>query len=303
MSARTTRVGFLGLGTMGAPMAANLLKAGFAVTVWNRTAAKTEPLKRVGAKAMKSPAHVAAESEVVITMVSRPQDVEQVVLGPEGVLDGLKPGSVLIDMSTVSPATSRKLAGAVTTKQAEFLDAPVVGSKGPATEGSLVVLVGGLPTTLERVRPILAAMGRTIIYAGTVGMGCALKLATNLMLAHLAAGFAEGLLLVQRAGLDPKRYLEALDGSTFRSPWYQTKGVGLIKRDFSTHFALKHMHKDVTLMNELADDIGLVLPITRAVQQLFARSEAAGNADLDYSAIIADLEHPSIPRSGMDSGT
>ena len=134
----TPRIGFLGLGTMGGPMARNLLKAGYALQVWNRTAAKAQPLQALGAKVGKSPAHVAAEVDVVITMVAQPADVEAVVLGPDGVMEGLKPGAVLIDMSTVSPATSRKLAGAVTTKHAEFLDAPVVGSKAPATEGTLV---------------------------------------------------------------------------------------------------------------------------------------------------------------------
>ena len=271
-------------------MAANLLKAGFPVVVWNRTATKMAPLLNLGAKAGKGPAQVASESDVVITMVSQPKDVEAVVLGPEGVLEGMKPGSVLIDMSTVSPATSRKLAGAVTTKQAEFLDAPVVGSKGPAIEGALVILVGGLPSTLERCRPIFKAMGKTIIHAGGVGMGSALKLATNLMLAHLAAGFSEGLLLVQRAGLDPKRYLDVLEASTFRSPWYQTKGVSMVKREFAPHFALKHMHKDLRLMSELATDVNAVLPMTRAIEQLFAQSEASGKAELDYSAILAQLE-------------
>lgn len=285
------RIGFLGLGTMGTPMATNLLKTGFPLIVWNRTPSRMEPLLRAGAKPGKSPAQVAADVEMVITMVSKPQDVEQVVLGPDGVQDGIRSDAVLIDMSTVSPATSRTLAGAMATKRAEFLDAPVVGSKGPATDGSLVILVGGLPTTLERARPILSAMGKTIIYAGTVGAGSALKLATNLMLAHLAAGFAEGLLLVQRAGLDPKRYLEVLDASPFRSAWYQTKGASMVKREFSTHFALKHMHKDLRLMHELADDVQTALPITQAIERLFAQSEASGKAELDYSAILASLEH------------
>ena len=280
---------------MGAPMATNLAKAGFLLTVWNRTASKMEPLLRVGVKPGKSPAAAASEVEVLITMVSQPQDVEQVVLGPEGVLEGLRPGAVLIDMSTVSPATSRKLAGAVTTKRAEFLDAPVVGSKGPATEGTLVILVGGLPSTLERVRPLLSAMGKTIIHAGGVGAGSALKLATNLMLAHLAAGFAEGLLLVQRTGLDPKKYLEVLDASTFRSSWYQTKGAGMIKRDFSAHFALKHMHNDLRLMEELAREVKTSLPVTRAIAQLFEQSEASGKSDLDYSAILAQLDTTLAP--------
>lgn len=280
---------------MGTPMALNLLRAGFPLVVWNRTPAKAEPLRAAGAKASKGPAHVAAEVEIIITMVSQPKDVEAVVLGPEGVVEGIRPGAVLVDMSTVSPMTSRKLAAAVTTKQAEFLDAPVVGSKGPATDGTLVILAGGLPMTLERCRPVLLAMGKTIIHAGGVGMGSALKLAVNLMLAHLVAGFAEGLLLAQRAGLDPKRYLEVLDASTFRSPWYQTKGAGMIKRDFAAHFALKHMRKDLRLMGELAADVKALLPVTGAIEQLFAKSEDAGKAELDYSAILAYLESLSSP--------
>lgn len=290
MTSSAPRIGFLGLGTMGAPMAANLLNAKFPVTVWNRTAARMEPLLRRGAKAGKTPAQTAGDSDIIITMVSRPQDVEELALRPDGILEGLRAGSVLIDMSTVSPATSRKLAGAVAAKQAEFLDAPVVGSKGPATEGTLVILVGGLPTTLERSRPVLAAMGKTIIHAGGIGAGAAMKLATNLMLAHLAAGFAEALLLVRRAGLDPKKYLDVLEASTFRSPWYQTKGQGMIAGEFSPHFALKHMRKDLGLMRELSDEVKAALPITEAIEALFADSEAAGRSELDYSAILATLE-------------
>ena len=290
MPTQALRVGFLGLGTMGAPMAGNLARAGFPLTVWNRTPAKVEPLLRLGAKAGKSPAHVAAEVDVVITMVSQPADVEQVVLGPDGVVDGIKSGAVLADMSTVSPGTSRTLAGAVTTKHAEFLDAPVVGSKGPATDGTLVILAGGLPSTLERVRPVLQAMGKTIIHAGSVGAGATLKLATNLMLAHLSAGFAEALLLVERAGLDPKRYLEVLEASTFRSPWYQTKGAGMIKREFAAHFALKHMHKDLRLITELGAEVDAALPVTEAIEALFAESESSGRGEVDYSAILAQLE-------------
>lgn len=286
------RVGFLGLGTMGSAMAANLLKAGFPLIVWNRTAAKMEPLLRLGAKPGKHPAHAASEADVVITMVSRPQDVEHVVLDADGALEGLQAGSVLVDMSTVSPATSRKLAGAVATKRAEFLDAPVVGSKGPATEGTLVILVGGLPQTLERVRPVLQAMGKTLIYAGNVGMGSALKLATNLMLGHLMAGFAEAVTLAARAGLDPKRFLEVLEASTFRSPWYQTKGAAMLHGDFSPHFALKHMRKDFELMAGLANELNTGLPVTEAVRCLFASAEEAGRGELDYSAVAAQLGGP-----------
>jgi len=270
-------------------MATNLMKAGFPLVVWNRTASKMAPLLKLGAKGGKSPAHVAAEVEMVITMVSKPADVEEIVMHPDGVRDGLKPGAVLIDMSTVSPATSRTLAGAATTKRAEFLDAPVVGSKGPATDGTLVILVGGLPQTLERCKPVLSAMGKTIIHAGNVGMGSAMKLVTNLMLGHLMAGFAEAVTLAQAAGLDPKKFLEVLEGSTFRSPWYQTKGAGMIKGDFTPHFALKHMRKDFELMCALAQEVAAAVPVTDAVRALFAEAEAAGRGELDYSAIAAQL--------------
>ena len=290
MTTQTMRVGFLGLGTMGAPMAANVLKAGFPLVVWNRTPAKMPPLLQLGAKSQKSPAHVAAEVDVVIPMVSRPPDVEEVVLGPSGALEGLKAGSVLIDMSTVGPTSSRKLAGAVAAKQAEFLDAPVVGSKGPATEGTLVILVGGLPQTLARCRPILQAMGRTIIHAGNVGMGAALKLATNLMLGHLMAGFSEGLLLAKRSGLNPALLIQVIEASTFPSPWYRLKGTPMLKGDFSTHFALKHMRKDFELMCELAREAGLALPVTESIRQLLARAETSGKGEQDYSAVLAHLE-------------
>jgi 3-hydroxyisobutyrate dehydrogenase-like beta-hydroxyacid dehydrogenase len=271
-------------------MATNLLKAGLTVQVWNRTPARAQLFAAQGAKIGKGPAHVAAESDLVITMVAQPKDVEQVVLGPDGVAEGIRAGSILIDMSTVSPATSRKLAGAVAAKGAEFLDAPVVGSKGPATEGTLVILIGGLPITVERARPVLAAMGKTLIYAGGVGAGAALKLATNLMLAHVGAGFAEALLLVEKSGLQPNKLLEVLEASTFRSPYYQTKGASMIKREFATHFALKHMHKDLRLMSEQAADVKVQLPVTEAVRELFARAERAGRGELDYSAILAHLE-------------
>ncbi len=290
------RVGFLGLGTMGSAMAANLAKAGFPLVVWNRTTAKIEPLLRLGAKAGKSPAHVASEVEVVITMVSRPQDVEAIVLGPSGVLEGLKASSVLVDMSTVSPETSRKLAGAVAAKQAEFLDAPVVGSKGPATEGTLVILVGGLPQTLERCKGILQAVGKRIVYAGNIGMGSALKLSTNLMLSHLMAGFSEAVLLAQSAGLEPVRLLDVLEASTFRSPWYQTKGTGVLQKDFSPHFTVKHMRKDLELMCQLAQELGVQLPVTEAVRRLYAEAEGTGKAELDYSAVFAHLAASQLVR-------
>jgi 3-hydroxyisobutyrate dehydrogenase-like beta-hydroxyacid dehydrogenase len=202
---------------------------------------------------------------------------------------------VLIDMSTVSPMTSRKLAGALAAKHVEFLDAPVVGSKGPAADGTLVILVGGLPQTLARCRPVLQAMGKTIIHAGGVGMGSMLKLSANLMLAHLIAGFSEGIALMQRAGPDPSLFLQLIEASTFHSPWYRMKGTPMLKGDFSPHFALKHMAKDLTLMRQLADELKTPLPVTEAIQRLFVDAEASGKAELDYSAILQHLQQRATP--------
>jgi len=287
------RIGFLGLGTMGSLMAMNIAKSGFPLTVWNRTSSKTEPFQQLGIKIGKGPAQIAAEVDVVITMVSGSSDVEEIVTGPDGVADGIRANSVFIDMSTVTPTASRKIAAAVAAKQAEFLDAPVVGSIGPATEGALVILVGGLPTTFERCRGILSSIGKTIIHAGGVGMGSTLKLATNMMLSHLMAGLSEALLMVEKAGLDPKKYLEVIDASTFHSPWYHAKAAGILNRDFSSHFALKHMQKDVRMMGELADELSLTLPVTKAIEQLFSQSAQAGKGELDYSAIFSTLEEVS----------
>ncbi len=295
------RIGFLGLGAMGKPMAMNLLKAGYPLTVWNRSIEKTVEFAALEVRIGKSPAHVAAEVDIVITMVSAPQDVEAVVCGPDGVADGIKPGSVLIDMSTVSPETSCKLAGTLAAGGAEFVDAPVAGSVGPATEGTLVILAGGLPNTVERVRPILDVMGKKVIYAGENGKGSALKLATNLMLAHITAGFAEALLLVERSGIDSERFLDVMDNAAFATPWFRSKGQAMLARNFASHFALKHMHKDLKLMLDQAEDTQTPLPVTEAIEKLYTLCAAAGQNDIDYSSVLQFLENnaPEQPRTTL----
>ncbi len=284
---------------MGRAMAARLRAAGFPLFVYNRTPDKCQPLVQLGATQVRTPQAVAVSSEIVITMVSAPQDVETVVLGHEGAARGLHRGSVLIDMSTVLPATSRMLDAAARAAGAVFLDAPVVGSKGPAETGQLVILVGGSADTLARCRPVLQVLGKSIIHAGDVGQGAALKLCINLILAHLAAGFAEGLALARRADLDPNVLLQVLDASTFHSPWYQTKGRAMIGGDFSPHFALKHMHKDLRLMTLLAQSLEAPLPVTQAVRDLFRTAESQGSGELDYSAILAWLERRPQPSKSV----
>ena len=288
MTTSLPAIGFIGLGTMGRAMATRVHQSGFPLFVCNRTPEKCRPLVALGATQVRTPQTVATSSEIIITMVSAPQDVEAVVLGPEGVAAGLRRGSVLMDMSTVLPATSRRLADATRAAGAHFLDAPVVGSQQPAETGELVILVGGPADVLERCRPVLQVMSKTIVHAGDVGQGAALKLCINLILAHLAAGFAEGLTLARHAQLDPQALLQVLQASTFHSPWYQTKGRTMLQGDFAPHFALKHMHKDLRLMEALAQS--LELPVTRAVRELFYHAESDGAGELDYSAILAQLE-------------
>lgn len=296
MVAALPTVGFIGLGTMGRPMAERLRAAGYPLTVYNRTPEKCHPLVTLGAVRAPSP-QAAAASEIVITMVSTPQAAEAVVLGPEGAARGLHRGSVLMDMSTVAPETSRRLGAAAATRGASFLDAPVVGSKGPAERGELVILVGGDAAVLARCRPVLSAMGKAVIHAGAIGQGAALKLCVNLILAHLAAGFAEGILLARRAGVDPQTLLAVLEAGTFSSPWYQTKGRAMLRGDFAAHFALKHMHKDVRLIGALAQSLEVELPVTQAVRALYQAAEAGGAAELDYSAVLAHLEQRAARRA------
>ena len=283
-------IGFIGLGTMGRPMAARLRTAGYPLVVYNRTPEKCLPLVQLGATHVRTPEAAAGSSEIVITMVSTPQDVEAVVLGHDGVAKGLRPDSVLIDMSTVLPATSRMLHEAAHAAGGAFLDAPVVGSQAPAETGQLVILVGGPADVVERCRPVLQTLGKAIVHAGDVGQGAALKLCINLILAHLAAGFAEGLTLARRSGVDAQLVLRVLEGSTFYSPWYQTKGRSMIQGDFSPHFALKHMHKDLRLMGLLSQSLDASLPVTQAVRELFRSAESQGGGELDYSAILTYLD-------------
>lgn len=286
---------------MGKPMAMNLLNAGYPLTVWNRSPERLEPFTQAGVKSGKTPAHVSAECDVIITMVSGPKDVEAVVCGPDGVADGIKSGSVLIDMSTVSPETSCKMAGTLAAAGAEFIDAPVAGSVGPATEGTLVILAGGLPETVERCRPILEVMGKKVVYAGGIGKGSAMKLATNLMLAHLTAGFAEALLLIKRSGVDAESFLEVMDNCAFRTPWFRSKGQAMLSRDFSSHFALKHMHKDLKLMLNQAEETQTPLPITDSIEKLYSQCAMAGQNEIDYSSVLQFLESNAPPMPDLDN--
>ncbi|MGQ9639925.1 MAG: NAD(P)-dependent oxidoreductase [Candidatus Bathyarchaeia archaeon] len=294
MASRDTPVGFIGIGTMGLPMAKNILKAGYPLTVWNRTVQRTTRLIEMGAKLASNPAQLASESSVIITMLSDPQAVLEVVLGGVGsappVIEGVGPGKVLVDMSTNLPSVSRMIADKVHERGGEMLDAPVSGSVKPAIEGALTIMVGGRSETLERVKPVLETMGKRIFHVGGNGDGCSMKLALNMHLGTLMVSFAEAFTFGVKAGLDPRIMLEVFNNTVLRTYISETKGQKMIDGDWSTAFALSLMVKDLDLASDSARDMKIPIPLTSLVRDLYYACVANGKGGLDFSAVATQLE-------------
>ncbi len=280
-----TAVGVIGLGLMGKPMALNLLKAGFIVTVWNRTRVRADDVLKAGAKWADSPRETAAQSEVLVTIVSDPPALEQVLWGEQGALAGLRQGCVLVDSSTVSPALARRAAEACVGRGAEFLDAPVTGGTWGAEKGELVFMVGGKKEVLERVEPVLSAMGKKWFLLGPYGAGQTVKLAINSILALEVQALAEALALVTAAGVEGERLLGVLQASMARAPVLDIKAPLMLKRDFAPSFPLRLMHKDITLALELAGQLGVPLPATAAARETYSAAKGLAKEDVDYSAV------------------
>jgi len=270
---------------MGQPMAANLIKAGFRITVWNRTRAKTEDLAQRGALVATSPREAAAASDVLITMVSDPPALEEVLWGPSGALEGLRRSSVLIDSSTVAPALARRIAAACAERGAEFLDAPVTGGTWGAEKGELVFMVGGHGETLARVEPVLGAMGKRWFHLGPHGSGQTVKLAMNMILALQVDALAEALALVTRAGVAGERLVEVMQSSMARSPLLDIKAPMILQADYAPSFPLRLMHKDLGLALDLANQLGVALPATAAAREIYNAVKGAAKEDLDYAAV------------------
>ena len=286
------KVGLIGLGLMGSPMGRNLLKAGFPLTVWNRTRAKTEKLGQEGARIANSPQEVAADSDVLITIVSDPPALEQVLYGANGALSELKKGSVLIDSSTVSPALARRIAKSCSERDVEFLDAPVTGGTWGAEKGELVFMIGGKKDVLDRVEPILQAVGKRFFLLGPNGAGQTVKLAMNMILALQVEALAESLELVTRAGVPGERLIEVLQSSMARAQVLDVKAPMLMKRDFTPSFPLRLMHKDMGLAMDLAKELGLDLPAGAAAFKAYSSVKAAAKSDVDYAAIASYWQKP-----------
>jgi 2-hydroxy-3-oxopropionate reductase len=278
-------VGFIGLGLMGNPMARNLLKAGFPLLVWNRTPARAQDLVREGAKLGASPREMAAHVDVLITIVSDPPAVEEVLLGPNGAINGLKPGSVLIDSSTISPDLARRTASVCEGRGIGYLDAPVTGGTWGAEKGELVFMIGGKSEIFERVKPIFSAMGKKLFLLGPNGAGQTVKLAMNLILALQVQALAEALALVTHAGIEGERLVEVMQSSMARAGVLDVKAPLILKKEFPPSFPLRLMHKDIRLALELAKQEGITLPAAAAAFTTYSAVKDAAKDDPDYAAV------------------
>ena len=283
-------IGFIGLGIMGQPMALNLVKAGFQVSVFNRTRDKAALLEKAGARVASSPADAARDADFVMSIVSDSAASEEVMLGKEGVLQTVKPGAIVIDSATISPVVSRKLACHAAGKQASFLDAPVTGSKHGAEKGELTFMVGGEREVFERAMPLLKVLGKKHIYCGAHGTGLSAKLAQNVIQSTMVEIFCEGFVLATKAGVKPETMFEIVQSSMARAALTDFKAPFIFKGDFTPYFPLKWMHKDVTLAMEAAFAQGVPMPATAAVKEVYAAAKAQGHGDLDYVAVITFLE-------------
>lgn len=280
------RVAFLGLGIMGHAMATNLVRAGNEVTVWNRTPGKSVD----GAKTAATPAEAAQGVEVVWICVSDTDAVKEVLFGENGVEQSIGSDMVVVDSSTISPAATRQFAERVRAKGADYLDAPVTGSKIGAAEGTLVFIVGGNEATIEKVNPLLAQMGKLVVQMGESGMGQTAKIGMNLMIALMYEGFAEALVLTSKLGLPAEKLLELVQRSMVRSGVTDYKAPFVLKRDFTPNFPLRLMHKDLKLMLDAAQENRVKLPGLETVEEIYDVAAEEGLSDQDYAATLELLE-------------
>ena len=283
-------VGFIGLGIMGKPMARNLLKAGHQLVVHSRTRLPVDEIAKDGAKTATSPREVAAQSDVVITMLPNSPDVELVALGKNGIVEGAKPGLIYADMSTISPIVSQKVGQALAGKGVKMLDAPVSGGEKGALEGTLSIMVGGDKDVFERVLPILQAMGRTITLLGPLGFGGFTKLANQIIVAVNLTALGEALTLAKKAGLDRELTLKALAGGLAGSKCLEQKTANYVSSTYKPGFKVDLHYKDLGLITESARALGVPLPATAVVQELVSALRVKGGGGLDHSGIITLLE-------------
>jgi 3-hydroxyisobutyrate dehydrogenase-like beta-hydroxyacid dehydrogenase len=280
------KIGFVGLGIMGSAMAANLLKAGFTVTVWNRSVEKCEALAGLGATVAASPRAAAEISEIVIAMMATPAAVMAVRDGSEGIVAGLSPGKGYVDMSTVDAETSRESALLALEKGALFLEAPVAGSRKPAEDATLTILAAGDRKLYDSSLPVLEKMGKKILFLGETGKAANMKLANNLVMCGMLTALSEGLALAAGSGLDTTQLLEVLDSGAVANPMFRLKGPLIAaNKEFPTAFPLKHMQKDLRLALRLAEEVEQPLFATATINELYKSALARGCGDEDFAAV------------------
>lgn len=282
---RKPRVGFVGLGTMGSAMAANLARAGFPLTVYNRTPGRAEPLSELGATEVRSPRQVARASDVVVTCVPDAPQVDEVLFGPDGLAEGFAEGSLFIDCSTISPARARQFGERLGAQGVAMVDAPVSGGSEGAKAGTLTIMVGGAPSDVERARPVLDAMGRTITHLGPLGSGQVAKAVNQVILCGTYLGVAEGVVLAMKAGLDPALVVGALSGGAAGSWVLQNRSKPMIEDNYPLGFRISLHRKDMAIALELSRSVGAVLPVAALAATLEDGLIATGHGDDDNSAL------------------
>jgi 2-hydroxy-3-oxopropionate reductase len=294
------KVGFIGLGVMGKPMARNLLRAGYPLVAHNRSRGSVEELSAEGAKPALSPAEVAAQVEVVITCLPDSPDVELVALGTEGIIEGIREGSIYVDMSTISPVTTKRVADALAEKGAQMLDAPISGGEEGAINGSLSIMVGGPTVAFERCRPLFEAMGRKVTHVGDTGAGQVVKACNQIVVGMTLTAVAEALVLGSKAGVEPEKIVEAISGGAARCWALEQRAPWMIRHRFDPGFKAAYHYKDLGIAMDTARAFEVSLPASGLVYQLYGAMKAMGHGDRDHSAIVALIEE--LTRTNIASG-
>ena len=286
-------VGFIGLGIMGKPMAKNLIEAGHELVVYNRTPKKAEELAGAGAVVAASPREVAEQSDVVVTMLPDSPQVEEVLVGEEGVFEGVKEGALIVDTSTISPVITEELAARAKEKGASMLDAPVSGGDVGAIEGTLSIMVGGSDEDFQRARPLFEAMGKTVTHVGGSGAGQVVKAANQIVVALTIEAVSEALVLGSKAGVAPEKILDVLGGGLAGNKVMEVKREKMLEHSFDPGFRIELHHKDLGIALAAGREYGVTLPVTAIVDQMLQNLRMRGRGDRDHSALLTLIEDSS----------
>jgi len=284
------KIGFIGLGIMGQPMAANILKAGYELMVYNRTGEKTRTLKDMGGLVASTPAELTSWADVIILMLTGPEAIDATLYGEKGILAANQSDKIIINMSTVSPSYTRTLSKCLEPGRIVLIDAPVSGSKKPAIDGTLIILAGGPKESVHTLEPLFLSMGRKVIYCGEAGQGSAMKMTVNLLLAVMMEGLCESLNLAQQLNLDTAMVLDSILAGPLGCGLFNLKQDMLTQNNFPVQFPLKHMTKDLRYVLQTADEAGAAVPCAHTAFQLYRQGVGLGNGDLDFAAVKKTIE-------------